>query len=145
MAISESLRRGAAALVLIWVAGCGAGGPELGKVHGTVKLDGQPLDGATVYFAPSAGGRPSIGRTDVDGHYELLYTEKRRGALLGEHVVRINTGRRGNPDDGIAPVPEKVPTKYNTQSELKRTVESGKNPIDFELDSKGKIVQQRDG
>ena len=36
------------------VGGCGDGGPPMGKVSGTVTLDGQPLAGAEVEFAPQA-------------------------------------------------------------------------------------------
>jgi hypothetical protein len=123
-------------------AGCGEDGPELASVSGTVKLDGRPLEGAAVIFTPVAGGRPAGGRTDASGYYELVYTEDSDGAVLGEHSVRITTFQAGDPDEGIARVPEKVPAKYNTQSELKKTVEDDDNVIDFELDSKGgKIVQ----
>jgi hypothetical protein len=124
---------------LLLATGCGPGGPEVAPVTGTVTLDGHPLDGALVEFTPRAGGRPSYGRTDDEGRYTLRYTDDRKGALPGEHTVRITTYLRSNPDDGVIGRPELVPARYNTKSELTRTVEPKKNVLDFELDGKGKV------
>ena len=135
---------GSLALVAL-LAGCAPDGPELATVAGTVRLDGQPLEEATVTFIPSKGGRPSAARTDPEGRYELVYTRDRNGALLGEHTVRISTFRKGDPEQDIAPVLERVPVKYNIQSELKKTVEPNGNVFDFDLTSEGKIVQRKDG
>jgi len=69
--------------------GCGRGNyPEVATVTGTVTLDGQPLDGAEVTFAPPAG-RSSSGRTGPDGRYSLSYTKNIEGAVLGTHRVMI--------------------------------------------------------
>ncbi len=37
----------------------------LGTVSGQIRLDGQPLADATVFFSPEGGGRTSVGRTDA--------------------------------------------------------------------------------
>ena len=63
--------------------------PEVADVVGVVTLDGQPLEGATVTFAPEAG-RASSGVTDSAGRYSLHYTGSIRGAMLGSHRVMIN-------------------------------------------------------
>src|SRR4051812_47799958 len=53
-------------------AGCGSSGPELGNVHGTIKMDGQPLKLADVMFRrKDFTGRPSTGMTDENGYYTL--------------------------------------------------------------------------
>ncbi len=62
--------------------------PEVADVVGVVTLDGQPLEGATVTFAPEAG-RASSGVTDSTGRYSLNYTGSIRGAMLGAHRVMI--------------------------------------------------------
>jgi hypothetical protein len=135
---------GLAAAAMLLFAGCGPGGPETATVEGTVLLDGKPLEGATILFSPAAG-RPSGGLTDAEGHYELSYTADQDGALPGEHTITISTYRRGDPDEGVPGVPERVPAKYNVQTELKRTVKADEdNVIDFDLDSKGKIIEPRD-
>jgi hypothetical protein len=135
-------RCGAAVIGLALSVGCGPGGPDVATVEGTVLLDGKPLEGAMVLFTPTAG-RPAGGLTDASGHYELVYSADRGGAMLGEHTVTISTFRPGDPDEGDVGVPEKVPARYNVQSDLKRTVEDKDNVIDFELDSKGKIIEPR--
>ncbi len=124
------------AVALIALAGCSGGSdggikpPELGKVTGTVTLDGNPLEGAMVEFSP-ANSRPSFGTTNAEGVYTLSYDEKRVGAAVGEHTVKIIT-RQGTAALGDS---EAVPARYNEKSELKATVESGDNTFDWELTS----------
>lgn len=116
-------------------------GPETARVYGVVTLDGQPLEDATVMFVPS-NGRPATGITDSTGKYELMYTNSRRGATLGEHAVRVSTCRDVEDAEGhTRTFPEKVPAKYNHRSDLKKTVTAGLNEINLELDSQGEIIQ----
>jgi hypothetical protein len=120
--------------------GCGgSSGPELAAVTGVVKLDGAPLADARVEFIPK-DGRPAVALTDASGAYELTYNADRNGATPGEYTVRVSTYRRGD-ESGTGKTPERVPTKYNTKSELKKTVEPGKNEINIDLESSGKVVQ----
>jgi len=106
--------------------GCGdSSGPELGKVSGTVTLDGAPLAGATVEFHPQGEGvRPSFGATDADGGYELMFLRDKPGAPVGMNTVMIT----------VDP-PQEVPAKYNKSSELTADVKSGSNQFDFNLTS----------
>jgi len=124
----------AAALVLS--VGCGSpAGPELGTVQGTVTLDGDPLPDAVIQFAPNKG-RPSTGTTDANGHYTLQYTMDRPGAVIGMHSVRVTTARTTEGEDGTdQTTPEKVPAKFNTESELTEEVTAGSNTIHIELTS----------
>ncbi|MBW3597231.1 MAG: carboxypeptidase-like regulatory domain-containing protein [Planctomycetes bacterium] len=127
-----------AALVLALTLGCG--NQNLGRVEGTVTLDGQPLEGAMVTFSPVEGGRPAAARTDAAGRYELIYTRDDEGALIGEHQVSITTYDEiplENDEDEVQVVPERLPTKYNVATELTAVVESGSNQIDFDLESAG--------
>jgi len=121
-------------LLCLLSAGCGSDG-DLARVKGKVTLDGQPLEDATVEFQPTAeGGAPSSGKTDAKGRYELMYTFNTPGAMPGEHVVSITTAgtcfdEAGNEFERE----ERVPAEYNSKTTLKRTVEPGRNTIDFEL------------
>jgi len=122
--------------------GCGGGpGVDVGTVEGTVTLDGAPLPDATVTFQPQ-GGRASIGITDASGHYELIFSRDAKGAVLGKHTVSITTLQEGDADEGVEAVPEKVPAKYNSKTELTKDVVAGKNEFDFELSSEGEIEAQ---
>jgi hypothetical protein len=139
----RSLLRGLVSAVLVAVLGLvvGCGDANLGRVQGTVTLDGQPLEGAMVTFAPVEGGRPAAGRTDASGRYQLVYSRDAGGAMIGEHLVTITTydERPGENDEDVI-VPERVPARYNANSELKVTVEPGSNEMNFELESEGEIV-----
>lgn len=134
--------------------GCGDSGPDRGYVEGTVTMDGEPLPDAVVTFQPEDTGRPSYGRTDENGEYELQYTSDKKGALVGSHRVSISTHERGGSAEGgygadeaggAKGSPEKVPAQYNYDTELRETVESGNNTIDFELSSEGEIKVETEG
>jgi len=123
-----------ASLVLaLFVTGCGGDGPERATVTGRITLHGEPLEGADVEFQPEEGS-PSYGLTDDDGEYDLMYTRDKRGAMLGEHTVRITTSTTGTDAQGNQiMLPQRVPPKYNAQSELTIEVKPGRNKFDFEL------------
>jgi len=110
--------------------GCSSKGdrPELGRVQGTVTLDGKPLVGVTVGFFPQSG-RPATATTDTAGKYDLIYTYGVNGAKLGPHTVSF-TWPEG--EKGTAP----IPPKYGEKSQLKVEVKPGKNTFDFDLKSK---------
>lgn len=134
----HNIKAVAGILVPAFLVCLGCGGGDVGYVGGTVTMDGAPLPDALVTFQPE-GGRPSYGRTDQSGRYELIYTRDEKGAVPGKHTVSISTLQEGDPDEGTESVPEKVPAKYNTNTELTREVEPGPNEFDFDLSSEGKI------
>jgi hypothetical protein len=115
----------------------GCSDQNLGEVEGTVRFNGQPLGDATVTFTPcEPKGSASIGRTDANGRYELYYAGKARGAEIGEHIVRVTTFQRGDPDAAtpMPPCHEKVPVEFNERTKLTKTIQPGKNLIDIELE-----------
>ena len=116
-------------LMTIVVSGCQKEGPQIGQVSGLITLDGEPLPSAGVRFKQK-GFRPSLGVTDENGRYELKYLEDVQGAVVGEHEVVIDR----IPTVEGQPV-RSLPDRYNKETELKRTVEPGKNEINFELTS----------
>jgi hypothetical protein len=112
--------------------GCGSRG-DLASVRGKVTLDGQPLPDAFVVFAPISKGTTSYGRTDAGGNYEMTFTDREKGAWIGENSVRISTGDLGS---GGAPGPkERVPVVYNQETTLKAEVKPGSNTFNFDLKS----------
>ena len=126
----------AVSLAVPLLAGCGSSGPELGEVTGTVKLGGQPLADAKVIFHPEGGGSPSIATTDASGHYELMFTADKEGAMIGKHKVTVSTFRQqSNPDGSTTTIPERVPAQYTSPSTtiLTKEVTAGGSEINIDL------------
>ncbi len=127
----------------LYVGGCSSDS-DIGRVEGTVTLDGQPLPNATVVFVQGQG-RPAGGITDEQGHYVLNYAQGRKGAMPGLNRVRITTAQGPSETaDGkpLPAVPERIPTQYNTESKLEFEVVAGEvNVANFDLESKGKIAR----
>jgi hypothetical protein len=119
------------ATIAILVTGCGGTrAPPLGRVEGTVTLDGAPLPAAMIVFTPDGQGRSSTAVTDTGGYYSLSFLRDIKGANVGSHTVRITTanGKRG--------VQEILPARYHRRTELTAKVEPGTNTIDFALRAK---------
>ena len=119
---------------LIFIAllvGCGKSNADVAPVSGVVTLDGRPLEFAIITFQPE-GKSPAAGRTDKDGHYELLYKRGVMGAPVGPNRVTIML------DVDLAKKPQNVPARYNTQTELQHEVKPGPNVIDFDLKTEAK-------
>lgn len=121
--------------------GCGESGPKVGTVTGTVKLDGDPVEGAFVTFMPlfSDGTEcQSAEKTDASGAFEMQYSIDKKGVLLGEHQVTISTKDfEKQPDGSNKTIPEEIPKwYYGPDSVLRFTVEEGENVADFDLTKK---------
>jgi len=151
-----------AACFVVVAAGCGPRGPAVEMVEGVVLLDGQPVEGATVFFSPAptggktAGGLPAAGRTGADGRFRLNAIGGARsaaGTKVGEYVVTIvkqESDAPTAPAPDIPPAPpglinvrDLLPTIYKVgaTSPLRATVITGKNTFRFELDSKAVAEQ----
>jgi hypothetical protein len=104
-------------------------GPELAEVTGKVTYNDQPVVGAVIDFRPVGEGKQSIGFTDEQGEYEMQYTLRRSGALLGRHKVSV----RIYPPEGVKPIP--VPKQYSSSDGVEVEVESGSNRFDIDLSS----------
>ena len=75
--------------------------PPLGQVTGIVTLDGKPVEGAVVTFAPEKreykvsknmkgmGLRTAVGVTDAEGRYVVYYVEGVKGTFLGKNRVSV--------------------------------------------------------
>jgi hypothetical protein len=109
---------------------CGCGGsnsPDLAEdVTGRVTLNGRPVQEAIVVFEPQ-NGRPSTGVTDAEGNFSLNFSPTDKGAIPGQHTVRISKmdGEAGD---------ELIPVKYNASSALTENVtKDGSNTFVFDL------------
>ncbi len=114
--------------------------PKMGYVRGTVKLDGQPLSGAMVFFAPAEAGvegskrerwRTSVGVADEKGYFRMMYSpgDKIEGVAVGKCRVWVtHSGEKGND----------VPTEWMELAMRTDEVTAGnqKAPYDINLVSK---------
>ncbi|WP_145034822.1 carboxypeptidase regulatory-like domain-containing protein [Caulifigura coniformis] len=111
------------------LAGCSKSEFELAGVTGVVSCDGRPLPKANVVFQPNDGvGTTSIGFTNDAGEYELVFSRKEKGAIVGGHEVQINVWPTEE-----NPRPIRLPARYNTATELKAEVIPGANTFNFDL------------
>jgi len=121
--------------------------PEVASVVGTVTLDGKPLEGASITFAPQSG-RSSSGVTDSSGRYSLNYTGSIRGATKSEQVMDkatnlmlqdaglpLTTGTNDTENEPLKPVMKNAvgPQYSGPESILTAEVEPHKNEINFDL------------
>jgi hypothetical protein len=60
--------------------------PALARVTGTVTYKGKPVPNMMVNFMPTAG-RPSWGKTDAAGKYEMILDADYKGVEIGHHKV----------------------------------------------------------
>ena len=126
-------------LCLAAIVGCGRS-DHRAAVDGTVTLDGQPIDGA-INFVPIDGASVSGAGGEIKaGRYSLSAAQ---GPIVGTHRVTIRSMRKAATMQHDPPGvmrPEKwedvVPARYNSQSELKAEIKSGKNDVHFTLKSK---------
>lgn len=124
---------------LLICAGCeNTGGKR--AVSGSVTLQGQPLDKATISFSKLPEVQRAEGTALIKtGKYSLPANQ---GLLPGTYLVRISALEEFNitPEEYAAgktapPPKERVPAKYNTASEQQVEVkDSGPNQFDFNID-----------
>lgn len=83
--MNRIIRRGSVLFPLLVIAGCG---PKPVPVEGVVKLDGAPVEGATVTFVTADGKLSASGLTDASGHFSLS-TASGPGAFPGDYKVVV--------------------------------------------------------
>jgi hypothetical protein len=130
------------AVVVAFVAAAIAGGCsshelETAKVHGTVTLDGQPLETGLIFFQPEQG-RMAVGKIQSDGSYKLFTYEKNGddGAIVGRHRVSVVPPIAEGEFDAIPAMKQPIPARYQSAgtSKLEFLVEAGKdNVFDIKL------------
>ena len=144
------------------ITGCsGQRGPKVEYVEGTVTLDGNPVEGASVGYSPVAHGQglPAGGKTDPNGRYRLTAVRgggHDAGTAVGDYSVSVTKMEfipknepqppppsGWDPRSGAPPPPPMrpvVPLVYGdtATSGLRVTVKPGRNTgpeFSFDLDS----------
>ncbi|NLF71831.1 MAG: carboxypeptidase regulatory-like domain-containing protein [Candidatus Anammoximicrobium sp.] len=130
--------------LLVTSLGCGSGNPlNRQAVSGNVTLDGQPLDQGTIELVPTSSEQGVLsGGMIADGSFQVAAD---KGLPPGTYTVRIystETSAAGAAPPAGAdiapaqPAKERIPARYNSQSELKAEVKDGEsNTFTFDLKS----------
>src|SRR5262245_40017395 len=112
-----------AALLLAVPLACSPAPVPLARVHGTVTVNGQPLRGGTIVFAPDRqrGGRGDVAHAVIaaDGTFELT-SGPDRGAAPGWHRITV-----APPADAVALSERLEKFRYPDLSGLSREVKAG--------------------
>jgi hypothetical protein len=146
--MSKSFMKFAALLVVSTVAGCykaphmDYSAAKLVPAYGVVTLDQQPLSGATVVFE-TPDKQFSLATTDAEVRYALQFDSVQPGVTPGQKEVRISTSAEigeaaeATPEEGAAPAAaaERVPPRYNRDSELTANVTPDQTEYNFDLTS----------
>jgi hypothetical protein len=141
------------AVVFILTASCSKESYTIVPVSGRVTTkDGKPPPARLyVNFQPKGSkdnlnpGPGSVAITDQQGRFTLKIDDKRSGAVVGTHVVKISTvlkgqeeykpSETGSPDGFVPGGREIVPAIYNDQTTLTFPVpQGGTDKADFVLD-----------
>lgn len=121
---------------------------NVAPVSGTVRLDGESVENVKVLFVSlernkdGKQGPVAFAVTDAKGHYTLAHRGGGHGAAVGRNQVWLTTRRieEKKMADGetelVEVSPERIPSKYNTETELVVDVPAnGMKNVDFELKS----------
>jgi hypothetical protein len=123
--------------LLVAPASCG-GGPRLYPVRGRVLYEGQPANGAIVFFHPLGESRPDdasgasarpMGKVGPDGWFELTTAERGKGAPPGRYAVTVVWKSRSpaGDDDEKNLLPPRY--MFPTGSQLIAEVKEGSNEL----------------
>lgn len=121
------------------LSGCGGSGNGQQAVSGVVTFQGNKIPDGSVQFCTDS--TPSVVRGGAmirDGGYQV---PGEHGLTPGNYIVRITSAERiDNPDKAkneMSPffTRERIPAKYNTESQLKIEVRADK-PTKFDFDLK---------
>lgn len=80
-----------------------------GEVHGTITLNGKPVQGVSLTFVPESPVRPSLAITDAQGKYAARFVSNQSGVALGPCVVELAIYRGDSPRNYL-------PTKFNSKA-----------------------------
>ena len=104
----------------------------LADVGGVVRIDGRPLSNVQVIFE-NEDKTFSYAQTDAEGRYRLNFDSDQHGVPPGRKIVRI-VGQFAA--DGEEPSgEERIPARYNTNSELTVEIMPDTRTMDFDLET----------
>jgi hypothetical protein len=133
-------------ILLSAISGCDSpDGLNRQAISGSVTLDGQPISIGAILFEPeSPESGTAVGATIRRGGFAI---SRHEGPVPGSYRVRVYSSSgiqapptKGQTDRTPRPMVERLPARYNTQTELRATVLGQKgNSYRFDLNSGGPI------
>ncbi|MEW4562375.1 hypothetical protein AB1K70_07610 [Bremerella sp. JC770] len=121
-------------MLLVGLVGCQQNEFETAPIHGTITLNGEPVQGARVLFIPSnKKTKAAGGETDRNGQYEIRFTGTQMGSTIGPHRVKVmyEPESGGRERAGRKSTPKISPKFLNGNVEVE--VQDTDNVFDFEL------------
>ena len=111
--------------------------PGKSRITGEVTLDGNTVDEGNISFFPSDGEGPTAGGPIENGTYSVEVPPGPKKILItSPEVVGQRKAYEADPNSPMIDITrERVPTRYNSQTELTYTVPSGSDKKNFELKS----------
>ena len=122
------------AALLFGLVAAGCSGSGLVEIHGTVLLDGKPIEDGTIQFLPADGQGPSAAARLEQGKYTVpVMPGKKKVKVEGFKTVGEKR-HNDQPDAPLIPIKESiVPEKFNRNTELTREIVAGTEEYDFDL------------
>jgi hypothetical protein len=115
----------------------GCGGKTTATASGEVTVDDQPLEKGTITFVPDAENTPYVQVDIVKGKYTAQVPPGNALVRISEIVVIGERPMYESPDSPKTPIyAEKLPKRYNEQTELKAEIKPGANKLDWPIKSK---------
>jgi hypothetical protein len=114
---------------------------EVAVVHGTVTLDGKPLTGGKVMFAPIAegqnakAGKPGFGALGPDGSFVISTYGVEDGAVVGKHWVSVMRNLKVGDSERPSTEKPEMPFERVTFPQQQTVVAGQENKIDIALTS----------
>lgn len=122
-------------LVCVLLTGCGTDLPDTVPVSGTVTLDGDPVEGATVNMLSDESSIVAHGKTDANGEFTvstIIGSRTVEGAVVGTHKIAVvKTDSQGQQMEDPKKMMEEMTTNPAITSEFRQThliPEKYKNP-----------------
>jgi hypothetical protein len=105
-----------------------------GTVNGTVELDGEPLHEGTVRFVPIDGASQTASAMVMDGKFTAKVPIGQMRVEFSAPKVVGKQRMYNTPDNPVVDVvEERLPPRYNVQSELLIDVQRGVQDVPFNL------------
>ena len=124
-------------VAVLGLTGCSQG-PAKSHITGEVTLDGDTVDEGSISFVPSDGQSPTAGGLIENGTYSVdVPPGPKKVMITSPEVIGQKKAYESDPNSPMIDiVRERIPTKYNAQTELTYDVPSRSEEKNFELKSK---------